>query len=193
MHKLLKKWADRVMNSREPDLYIGGREKPYMLRWYAIPRNPIFNVYLHRFLRSDYAEALHDHPWLFNASLLLNGSYDEYVPGKSCAVCGEPECGLGRALDSKFEIDYAHPHAIRREQGAWYFRLGKAAHRVQLLKQPFCVQDDSCYEVPVETIFITGPKIRRWGFYCPKGWRPWQQFLGKYDNAHEGLDTQGCD
>jgi hypothetical protein len=38
---------------RAPDQVIGGRERPYMLRWYLIPRNRFCNIYLHHFLRSD--------------------------------------------------------------------------------------------------------------------------------------------
>ena len=65
---------------RKPDMVIGGRERPYLLRWYVIPRNPVFNVYLHQFLRSDDDRALHDHPWM-NLSVLLKGRYREHTQG----------------------------------------------------------------------------------------------------------------
>jgi hypothetical protein len=70
------------MSQREPDFYIGGKEDPYMLRWWAIPRNKWFNIYVHRILKSDRDEALHDHPWI-NCSLLVFGSYEEVtiLPG----------------------------------------------------------------------------------------------------------------
>lgn len=54
---------------RAPDVVIGEADSPYLLRWHPIPRNPIFNVYLHQFLRDDDDRALHDHPWV-NVSLL---------------------------------------------------------------------------------------------------------------------------
>ena len=63
---------------REPDVIIGTPEDPYLMRWFIIPRNPFFNLYLHNFMRSDDARALHDHPWA-NASLLLLGSYTEHT------------------------------------------------------------------------------------------------------------------
>ena len=44
-----------------------------------IPRNPIFNIYLHRFWHSDDDEALHDHPWI-NFTYLLKGYYEEITP-----------------------------------------------------------------------------------------------------------------
>lgn len=48
-----------------------------MLRWYLIPRNKLFNVYLHKFYRPDQDAELHDHPWAFNLSYILEGSYVE--------------------------------------------------------------------------------------------------------------------
>lgn len=64
---------------REPDFIIGGRDNPYLLRWWVIPRNRWFNIYLHRFLRSDDDRALHDHPW-WNLSIVLSGAYTEITP-----------------------------------------------------------------------------------------------------------------
>lgn len=44
------------------------------------------------------------------------------------------------------------------------FRSAKFAHRLEVV------------DGPVRTIFITGPRVRHWGFHCPKGWVPWEQF-----------------
>ncbi len=63
---------------RPPDFIIGGHDNPYLLRWWVIPRNKVFNIYLHEFRRSDDDRALHDHPW-FNLSLLLEGRYAEHT------------------------------------------------------------------------------------------------------------------
>ena len=49
-----------------------------MRRWWVIPRNKWFNVYLHHFLRSDDDRALHDQPW-WNLSILLDGEYTEHT------------------------------------------------------------------------------------------------------------------
>jgi hypothetical protein len=73
---MLKRFADWLIaraQRRSPDFVIGGDERPYLLRWWVIPRNKVFNVYLHLFLRSDDDRALHDHPWA-NASMLLRGA-----------------------------------------------------------------------------------------------------------------------
>lgn len=78
---------------RAPDFVIGGAERPYLRRWFVIPRNPIFNVYLHEFLRSDDDRALHCHPWS-NASFVLRGQYVEHtieqggIEGRKLLVAG---------------------------------------------------------------------------------------------------------
>lgn len=71
------KWSWKI--PREPDFVIGGRSNPYMRRWWIIPRNRLFNIYLHNIVRSDDDRALHDHPW-WNLSILLKGNYLEHTP-----------------------------------------------------------------------------------------------------------------
>ena len=135
---------------RPPDVIIGGHDAPYLRRWHLIPRNPVFNIYLHAFARSDDDRALHDHPW-HNLSLLLCGSYVEHTPTAR----------------------------HRRAKGALVLRGPRAAHRIALDAGP-------CW-----TLFITGPRLRAWGFHCPQGWRHWQDFT----NAADGGSTigKGCE
>lgn len=76
--KRLAAWLIGRALQRDPDFVIGGAERPYLLRWWLIPRNRFFNVYLHSFRRSDDDRALHDHPWA-NCSILLQGSYTEHT------------------------------------------------------------------------------------------------------------------
>jgi hypothetical protein len=75
----LRRRVSRVTNNpRDPDMKIGKGADIYLARWYVIPRNPIFNIYLHLFFRSDDDRALHDHPWV-NVSILLYGRYTEHT------------------------------------------------------------------------------------------------------------------
>lgn len=107
----MKQWLIRRMRSRLPDYVVanGDLNRPYMLRWYLIPRNRVFNVYGHLFLRSDEAFALHDHPWA-NASWLLEGDYTEHLEG-----------GVQRvAKEGSFSVRWS----------------GKIAHRVELHDGP---------------------------------------------------------
>lgn len=76
--KRLADWLIARAQRRAPDFVVGGHDRPYLRRWWLIPRNPVFNVYLHQFLRSDDDRALHDHPWA-NASIILRGCYMEHT------------------------------------------------------------------------------------------------------------------
>lgn len=137
----LQSWAERRMLA-EPDLFIGGIVNPYLVRWWVIPRNRVFNVYLHRVLRSDDDRALHDHPWA-NLSVLLLGQYVEHT------------------------IDAGGIHRrVTRTAGDLKLRSAKAAHRLEIIPGVECW-----------TLFITGPRIRQWGFHCPfTGWKHWRVF-----------------
>ena len=74
-------WPFAGIAAREPDFYIGGREHPYCIRWWVIPRNRFFNIYLHRFMHDDDDRALHDHPW-DNCSIPLRSGYYEVLRGQ---------------------------------------------------------------------------------------------------------------
>jgi len=134
----IKKWLG------QPDRIIGG---DYLHRWYIIPHNRVFNIYLHRFGRSDDDRALHDHPW-YSVSFLLQGELLEHY------------------LNGCRHI----PHFLP------VFRTAKFAHRLELVKGP------------VWTIFITGPRVRSWGFYCSNGWRHWRDFT----TTDESQVEKGC-
>ncbi len=139
----------RKLFRRPADFVIGTEGNPYMRRWYVIPRNRWCNIYLHQFLRSDDDRALHDHPW-WNCSVLLRGRYVEHVQVRG--VTG---------------ATIAH---VRRP-GCLYFRRRTAGHRVELLS------DGRGGSSPVWTLFLTGPKVREWGFLCPSGWKHWRAYV----------------
>ena len=128
----------RVAAGRPADFVIGGDERPYLRRWWLIPRNKLFNVYLHEFLRSDDDRALHDHPWP-NLSVLLRGRYVEHTIAAGGVA-----------------------YRVERQAGAVKLRLPRQAHRIEI------AEGETCW-----TVFVTGPRLREWGFHCPGGWRPW--------------------
>lgn len=134
---------------RGPDFEIGGHENPYMRRWYVIPRNRIFCIYLHNMLKNDDDRALHDHPGA-NVSLILRGGYKE-ITFQQTPISGFPLPPL---------IDRI------RKPGRIVFRFAKTAHRLELLSGPSW------------SLFIVLPKFRDWGFWCGPlaRWVPWQQF-----------------
>lgn len=145
----MKLWPKALTIHRAPDFVIGDAGDPYLNRWWIIPRNAWFNIYLHEFVRSDDDRALHDHPWV-NLSILLRGSYLEHF------------------LDGRVKMRKAW-----RPWAPWRltFRFPKEAR--------------------VWTLFITGPKVRTWGFHCPRGWIPWTEFVEQTPGGNKA--GKGCD
>jgi len=141
--------------ARKPDVVIGGEENPYLLRWYIIPRNRFFNIYLHQVRRDDDNRALHDHPW-WSISYIVWGAY----------------------YDHRIKAGGIHKKTLY-EAGSLIFRRAASAHRLSL-------HGNRSWPV---TIFITGPRIREWGFHCPNGWRHWADFTTE-DGREIG---RGCD
>lgn len=164
----LRRWllrrCQRVMARRGPDFIIGGAADPYLQRWWLLPRNRVVNVYLHRFLRSDDDRALHDHPWR-SVSVVLAGGYLEELPA-------DPSRPAGATVKRT------------RVAGQVTTRGARAAHRVELMA------DRQGARQPAVTIFITGPRVREWGFWCAWGWRPWREFVDARDSGAVG---RGCE
>lgn len=149
----------RVVAGRTPNFVIGG-SAPYMLRWYLVPRNRLINVYLHLLVRDDGDRELHDHRG-DNLSLVLEEGYVEHVP-----------------------LDPARPtagtRAILRPPGAVVLRRGEDPHRITLLRTP------SGELQPALSLFLMLRPHRRWGFHCPGGWVPWEQYLARRDSTEGG-------
>jgi len=101
-------WWRKLAARRPPDFTVVIKGQEYMQRWWVIPRNRIFNIYLHRFLHDDEDEALHDHPW-FNASFILKGTYTEW----------------------SIKAGGVHSKRIAKE-GSFKVRMPHTAHRIAL-------------------------------------------------------------
>lgn len=89
--------------------------EPYLERYYLFlkDRNLFpFNVFLHRFLKSD-PDDVHDHPWPY-ATLILKGGYYEWIP--------------------QFGADGKKIGEIAKWRGAGHFRTCSATsyHRIEL-------------------------------------------------------------
>jgi len=128
--------------------YSDGNRDAQLRRWWVIPRNSFFNIYLHQILRSDDDRALHDHPWA-SVSFLLKGDLGEVVHD-------------------------LHPASLSGYTTRWpkhfvpYYRPPELAHRLVIFN------GEPCW-----TLFITGRKVRDWGFFCESGWRSHTTFKQK--------------
>lgn len=175
----------RVADVRPPDFVIGedNPDGAYLLRWYLTPwrtwyrhvteaeRNAwvrfvlrlsrwLPNLYLHCFLRDDDDRALHDHP-SWAVSFILDTGYIEHT----IAAGG------------------VH-HRQRYWAGDLRFLPTRHTHRIELLR------DRGLRARPCWTLFLFGPTVRAWGFHCPKGWVPWQEFTAAGKPGEVG---RGCD
>lgn len=146
-----------------------------MLRWWVIPKNRFFNIYLHKILRDDDDRALHDHPW-GSCSIILQGGYFEVVP---VAPHFFPD------IDDR---------VIWKARRRWniILRRARAAHRLELFTETayWDGQKSHYTRKPCWSLFITGWKSREWGFYCPKGWVHWRDFVAETDTGNIG---RGCE
>ena len=107
-------WMDRL--GRKRIVYDRIDNEPYLERYYLFLKDRgehfPFNIFLHRFLKSD-IDDLHDHPWPY-ATLILKGGYWEWRP--------------------QFDADGKKIGEIARWCGAGSFRIASANsyHRIEL-------------------------------------------------------------
>lgn len=107
IREYLLRRAEKIIENRRPDFVVRAGDEPYMERWWVIPRNRFFNVYLHHFVHDDEDRALHDHPWV-SMTYILSGGYREVQ-----------QSGV-----------------YNRWPGAVTFRRSTTAHRVVLFRRP---------------------------------------------------------
>lgn len=164
--RLLLPSLQRVSRRRRPDFEVTGDSgaSVYLRRWWLLPRNDWFNVYLHQMLLDDEA-VLHDHPYASLSLVLTDGLCEIYAE--------RPEAG---------DL-YVRLRTLSRGQMVW--RSSRFAHRLIVRE-------------PAWTLFVTGPRVREWGFWCSSGWRPWQHYVARAQDSSGGAGRgqsgvgQGC-
>lgn len=81
--RAIQYWADRFARERHE---IGRNGDIYLVRYVLVGRRfakaPAPQLVLHHFLRSDYAGALHDHPWPFKSLIILGGYWEHTADGR---------------------------------------------------------------------------------------------------------------
>lgn len=182
-----------------PHAYIGGKENPYLLRWYITPWSneeswfrktkiefiqnffrKFPNVYVHKFVRDDDDRALHCHPWP-SVSIILRGGYKEHMFVRQ-PVEGKP-------LPSVW--------AKKRTPGAIVKRKAELAHRIELHRKSYIAWGGTeCFKIiPAWTIFITWSKAREWGFWCVNPLTGLARWIhkNKFLSADGESTGKGCD
>jgi hypothetical protein len=141
-------------------ILVGPPDRPYYRRYFVIPRNRYFNVYLHYFMRSDEGE-LHDHR-MANITVVLQGWYydQRFV---TPPVAGQP-------------LPETYISLVERMRPV--FRRASTPHRVVFEKHD------------VWSLFIGFPHTRNWGFWRSFGgvacWFPHQCFVLSLDPTGDG-------
>lgn len=195
-----------VMRRPGPDFVVGAGAAggPYLNRWFLTPWrnwqtrvrqraseqptrrnraiawacNLLPNLYLHQFLRDDDDRALHDHPsWA--VSFILAGAYIEHTRESGVDTRRAWRAGSLRVLPTRhrhrielFRDRLVDPHADGTGPSADAF-LNYAAAPCR----------------PCWTLFLFGPAVREWGFWCGERFVPWREFTAP---GAPGETGKGC-
>jgi hypothetical protein len=93
------------------------------------------------------------------------------------ALHDHPWPNTSMLLDGRY-IEHTPDGSTLREAGWIGTREAIALHRLEILPGERAV-----------SLFITGPKVREWGFACPNGWVHWRDFTGGENGEVVG---RGC-
>jgi hypothetical protein len=94
------------------------------------------------------------------------------------ALHDHPWDNTSMLLDGSY-IEHTPEGIFERVAGSIVTRNATDAHRLEVPEGGRAV-----------SLFITGPKLREWGFHCPNGWRLWTEFVDTRDSGQVG---RGCE
>jgi hypothetical protein len=155
---------------RAPDEVIrrsaGGNGRDYLRRWFVIP----------------HAREREKTWWLFKRGNVFLHNFNR--SDDDSALHDHPWINISILLRGSY-LEHTPKGVFLRKPGQIVFRKATAQHRVELLRDETEVGE----LLPVWTLFITGPKIRDWGFVCKRGWIPWWEFCLP---ANKGEVGAGC-
>lgn len=173
---LIDRIADFLTNHamrRDADFAIGGKAQPYLLRWYLTPWSACYR---------DVPDG--ERTWWQRLVMSLPCVYLHWIlrSDDDRALHDHPWCNAslllrGSYIEHTIDAGGIH-HRMRRHAGSLVFRRARAAHRLE-------IDENACW-----SLFVTGFRLRDWGFHCPNGWVHWREFT---DPATGGATTgKGC-
>jgi hypothetical protein len=174
----------RVAAARSPDFVIGedNPDGAYLLRWYLTPWRSWYRD-VPEDKRTTWARfAIRLSRWLPNLYLhcFLRDDDDR-------ALHDHPSWAVSFILDTGYIEHTIAEGGVHRRLRYWAgdirFLPTRHTHRIELLR-------DGGRSRPCWTLFLFGPTVREWGFHCPKGWVPWQEFTAAGKPGEVG---RGCD
>lgn len=99
------------------------------------------------------------------------------------ALHDHPYANVSFVLDGGYHEHMSGGRIFLRDVGIVVARRPTTPHRIMLRRT------GEAALIPAVTLFITGPRVREWGFTCPQGWRRWQDFVHPTDRGKVG---PGC-
>lgn len=146
---------------RAPSFVIGRIDDPYLLRWYLTPWSGWWRIE-RRDRMPWWRRALTSLPNVY-IHLILRSDDDRALhdhPWPSCSIILR-----GQYIEvSRHEGHPALVRSIRRKAGSVVLRGSMKAHRLVIDTEP-------CW-----SLFLTGFRVRIWGFHAEGGWVPWYEF-----------------
>lgn len=95
------------------------------------------------------------------------------------ALHTHPWINCSIVLDGGYWEHVSGGKAIPRRAGSIVFRWPSTAHRLELVNSQ-----------PAWTLFITGPRVREWGFWCGERFVHWRDFTAP---GKPGQIGRGCE
>lgn len=132
-------------------------KEPYLIRYYLFLKDRDtfpFNIFLHKFLRSD-PDMPHNHPWPY-FTIILKGGYWEWIP-----IFGFDENSMDDMLagPDKDEMNIIGEKRVWRGPGHFRVCPANSYHRIEVEPGVDCW-----------TLFMPGKKTQDWGFLTHKNW-----------------------
>lgn len=125
-----------------------------------IDRDPLRGMYLQRWYIIPRNPVLNVYLHVFKTSDVDTETHDHPWPNMSILLNKGYWEYVGRSYQEPLERHL-------RLWGSIVFRRAETAHRIELFREPDFVV----------TLFLTGPRVREWGFWTRKGWIQWEQFI----------------
>ena len=122
--------------------------------------------------------------WVIPRNPVFNVYYHVFVGSdEDEALHDHPWVNLSILLTGRY-IEHGRAGKVsHRRTGDLVLRWPRTPHRIEL---PLSVAGKP---LVASTLFLTGPRVRTWGFWCPQGWVPWYRFV---DAKDKGTVGKGC-
>jgi hypothetical protein len=176
--KLITSLYGRVATTRDADFIIAGIDNPYLFRWYVTPWRRWYDEKLPKEQRTRWQRFVATWPNVYLHCTVRDDDdralHDHPWPSVSLCLDGHLAEVYRRGGVERFR-DF-HPGDIIW-RGPW------ARHRLFL-------PEGSPY---AWTLFVTGPRLREWGFWCPQGFRSWREFTAAGTTGDSSRIGKGCE